>query len=242
MKDSRTNKIRLLVIGDNHLLREGIRALIEKERSMKVVGSFGDGETVLPKIRDLKPSVVLLDLGLKSRERLTVVKAVSREFPGISMIVMDLVPTHTELLEFIHAGVSGFILKDVSVEDFLSTIRQVAGGGKVLPTHLTGSLFTQIAERDANGSAQTGGVAAVRMTKRERQVIELVADGETNKGIALKLHVSTFTIKSHVHNILEKLGLHTRVQIARYAHTEGNNGRREEVAVAAQEGEIDLKQ
>jgi DNA-binding NarL/FixJ family response regulator len=90
----------------------------------------------------------------------------------------------------------------------------------VLPSSLTGSLFTQIVERAVSGARGNSSklIESVRMTKRERQVIELVADGQTNKEIAEKLHLSSYTVKSHVHNILEKLALHTRVQIANYAH------------------------
>ena len=132
---------------------------------------------------------------------------------------MDLVPVQEEVFEFVQAGVSGFILKDASVDDFLRTIRSVAGGNKVLPPHLTGSLFSQIVEHAVSGPKKFSLIKSVRMTKREKQVIELIADGLTNKEIAQKLHLSTYTVKSHVHNILEKLALHTRVQIAKYAHT-----------------------
>jgi DNA-binding NarL/FixJ family response regulator len=97
----------------------------------------------------------------------------------------------------------------------------VSQGAKVLPTLLTGSLFTQIVDHALHrGTVSPGTLSeSVRMTRRERQVIVLISDGMTNKEIAQKLHLSTYTIKSHVHNILEKLTLHTRVQIAKYAHT-----------------------
>ena len=132
---------------------------------------------------------------------------------------MDLVPLQEDVLIFVQAGVSGFILKDATVDDFLKTIRSVKDGAKVLPPHLTESLFSQIIEKAVNESNSLKVIDAVKMTKRERQVIELVADGLTNKEIAQSLHLSTFTVKSHIHNILEKLALHTRVQIAKYAHT-----------------------
>jgi DNA-binding NarL/FixJ family response regulator len=110
------------------------------------------------------------------------------------------------------------MLKDISVAEFLKTIRSVYEGAQVLPPHLTGSLFSQIVEHAINGFKPSIIDNSVRMTKRERQVIELVADGSTNKEIAQKLHLSTYTVKSHVHNILEKLSLNTRVQIAKHAH------------------------
>ena len=100
----------------------------------------------------------------------------------------------------------------------MKTIRSVFQGYQVLPPHLTGSLFSQIVEHAVNGSKPSEIVESIRMTKREKQVIELIANGDTNKEIAQKFHLSTYTIKSHVHNILEKLALHTRVQIANHAH------------------------
>jgi DNA-binding NarL/FixJ family response regulator len=110
------------------------------------------------------------------------------------------------------------MLKDISVTEFLKTIRSVYEGVQVLPPNLTGSLFSQIVDYAINGSKPSVIEESVRMTKREKQVIELIANGSTNKEIAQNLHLSTYTVKSHVHNILEKLALNTRVQIAKHAH------------------------
>jgi DNA-binding NarL/FixJ family response regulator len=100
----------------------------------------------------------------------------------------------------------------------LKTIRSVAKGLQVLPSNLTESLFSQIVNHAVNGSKPSALLEAVRMTKREKQVIDLISEGHSNKEIAQKIHLSTYTIKSHVHNILEKLALNSRVQIAKYAH------------------------
>lgn len=212
-------KIRLLVIEDNRLLREGISAMIKEQSDMKVSEAIGTGENILQKINTLKPNIALLDLGLRNKNSLQVVKSIKKSFPKTKTIVMDLVPVQEDILEFVQVGVSGFILKDATVNDFLKTIRSVAEGKKVLPSNLTDSLFSQIVKHAVNGPKSSSLIKSVRMTKREKQVIELIADGLTNKEIAQKLNLSTYTIKSHVHNILEKLALHTRVQIAKYAHT-----------------------
>ncbi len=132
--------------------------------------------------------------------------------------MMDFAPLQEDLLVFVQAGVSGFILKEATVDEFLKTIRSVAGGPKALPTNLTESLFSQVVNKAVNGSNPSKIIDSVKMTKRERQVIELVSDGLTNKEIAQKLNLSTYTVKSHVHNILEKLALHNRVQIAKYTN------------------------
>ena len=211
-------KISILLIEDNRLLREGISAMLKKQPDMNVIATFGNGENILIEVAKRKPNIVLLDLGLRSQSSLNIVKLIKKRFETIKIIVMDLIPLQTDVLEFVQAGVSGFILKDANIADFYKTIRSVFEGAQVLPPHLTGSLFSQIVEHALHGSSPSLIVESVRMTKRERQVIELISDGFANKEIAQKLHLSTYTIKSHVHNILEKLSLHTRVQVANYAH------------------------
>jgi DNA-binding NarL/FixJ family response regulator len=211
-------KIGILLIEDNRLLREGITALLKKQPDMLVVTTVGNGENILEMIGKHKPNIVLLDLGLRSQNSLKIVKLVKQNFQETKIIVMDLIPLQADVFEFVQAGVSGFMLKDISVKEFLKTIRSVYKGTRVLPPNLTGSLFSQIVEHAVSGSKTSIITESIRMTKRERQVIELIADGCTNKEIAQKIHLSTYTVKSHVHNILEKLALNTRVQIAKHAH------------------------
>jgi DNA-binding NarL/FixJ family response regulator len=211
-------KIQILLIEDNRLLREGITALLKKQTDMQVVTTVGNGENILMTIGKHNPNIVLLDLGLRSQNSLKVVKLVKQNFQEPKIIVMDLVPLQADVFEFVQAGVSGFMLKDIGVKEFLKTIRSVYKGTRVLPPHLTGSLFSQIVEHAVSGSKTSILTESTRMTKRERQVIELIADGYTNKEIAQKIHLSTYTVKSHVHNILEKLALNTRVQIAKHHH------------------------
>jgi len=211
-------KIRILLIEDNRLLREGLTAMLKKQEDMSVVETVGNGENILAIMEKFKPEVLLLDLGLRSRSSLNLVKLVKKNFSASKIIAMDLIPLQADVLEFVQAGVSGFILKDATVNDFLKTIRSVVKGLQVLPPNLTGSLFSQIVEHAVSGSNPTALIESVRMTKREKQVIELISEGYTNKEIAQELHLSTYTVKSHVHNILEKLALSTRVQIAKYLH------------------------
>jgi DNA-binding NarL/FixJ family response regulator len=211
-------KIKLLLIEDNRLLREGIAAMLNKQPDIQVVATIGNGENILKMMEKVNPNIVLLDLGLRSQNSLAVVKLVVKNYPETKIIVMDLIPLQEDVFKYVQAGVSGFTLKDSNISEFFKTIRSVFEGNKVLPPNLTGSLFSQIVTNAINGSKPSLVEEAARMTKRERQVIELVADGATNKEIAQKLHLSPFTVKSHVHNILEKLALTTRVQIAKHAH------------------------
>ena len=126
---------------------------------------------------------------------------------------------HEEIAEFVNAGVAGFILKDATFEDFIGTIRSVADGARVLPPRMTGSLFSQIAEVAVRRGSESA-LEAVRMTPREREVIALIAAGMSNKEIAKRLNIATDTVKSHVRNVMDKLALHTRLQIAAYAHNQ----------------------
>jgi RNA polymerase sigma factor (sigma-70 family) len=184
---------------------------------MTVGATHGTGEKLPSDMRIQKPDVVLLDLSLRSQNSLEIVKLMRRDFPAVKVIVMDLVPVLSDIVAFVEAGVSGFILKNASIVNFLSTIRSVSLGKKVLPPILTDSLFSQIIEHALTKEKESTLNEAVRMTKRERQIIELVAKGMTNKEIAENTHLSSNTVKSHIHNILEKLAIHSRIQIATYS-------------------------
>lgn len=213
-------KIRLLLVEDNRLLREGLTAMLNEQPDIEVVAAFGNGkEAVLKATQDLKPQIILLDLGLKGQNSFRLVESVKKEYSEVNLIVMDLMPAQEDMVEFVKAGVSGFILKDASFHDFVGTIRSVAGGTSILPPSLTGSLFSQIIEKVV-GEGKARVIESVRMTKREREVIELIAEGLSNKEIAQRLNIATYTVKSHVHNILDKLALHTRLQVASFAHTQ----------------------
>jgi len=209
-------KIRILLIEDNRLLREGIAAMINRQADMKVVAAPGGNQNSLLKTRTVRPHVVLVDLGLRNQNGLRVVASLRKATPELKVIGMGLIPTQLDIVEFVQEGASGFILKDATIADFLSTIRSVARGGKVLPPSLTGSLFSHVAEYALNKKGRGQLNRAVRMTKREREIISLIADALSNKDIARRLNIATFTVKSHVHNILEKLALHSRLQIAKY--------------------------
>lgn len=211
-------KIKLLLVEDNRILREGIAAMLNKQHDINVVATIGNGENISGIIEKVIPDIMLLDLGLRSQNSLEIVKLIVERHPETKIIVMDLIPLQEDVYDYVQAGVSGFTLKDANISDFLAAIRSVYEGNKVLPQNLTGSLFSQIVKNAIHSSKHSLIEDAVRMTKREKQVIELVADGATNKEIAQKLHLSPFTVKSHVHNILEKLTLTTRVQIAKHAH------------------------
>jgi DNA-binding NarL/FixJ family response regulator len=214
-------KTRVLLIEDNRLLREGIAATLDAEGSFEVIALGEDGDTLRRmKESGKSPDVVLLDLGLEKANSLELMAVLRSEAPDARIIAMDILPEQSDVVEFVEAGGAGLILKSASPQEYVETIAAVARGENVLPAVLTASLFTQIVE-----SALTSGRgipdSAIKLTPREKEIVDLIADGLSNKEIAARLHIATQTVKSHVHNILEKLALSSRLQIAAFVHRRG---------------------
>lgn len=207
--------ISVALIEDNRLVREGILALLSHHPDFTVVAAGSSGEVV--HLMQGNPQVILLDVGLWDDNSLRVAETVKREHPTSRVIIMDLLPLHEDIVDFVNAGVAGFIMKDATVDDLVSTIRRVADGVSVLPPAMTSSLFSQIA-REALVKGRSEVLNEVRMTAREREVIQLIGDGLSNKEISERLNIAAHTVKSHVRNVMEKLMLHTRLQIAAFSH------------------------
>jgi DNA-binding NarL/FixJ family response regulator len=205
--------ITVAIIDDNRLVREALAAMLNDVVDVRVVTSAVADATFLT---ETKPDVWLLDVGLRDQESLDVAAALLSGTPRAKVIVMDIIPVHEDIMEFVNTGVSGFVLKDSTFDEFIETIRAVAAGQKVLPPRMTQSLFSQIANAAVRGErAET--LDDVRMTPRESEVIALIGEGLSNKEIAQRLEIATHTVKSHVRNVMEKLALHTRLQIAAYS-------------------------
>jgi len=206
------------IVDDSRLVREALTAMLGRLPDLQVVAS---GAADAAFIDETKPDVLLLDVGLRDEDSLRVATSLAKRSPGTKVIVMDLIPMSDDIVQFVNAGVSGFVLKDATFDEFVATIRSVAAGGKVLPSRMTESLFSQIAKAaDAQGHEHV--LEDVRMTRREREVIELIGEGLSNKEIAQRLNIAAHTVKSHVRNVMEKLALHTRLQIAAYSRRDGS--------------------
>jgi len=215
-------KINILLIEDNRLLRESITELLKRQSDFKVIAHHGDDDAVHQlKNVSFTPDVVLLDLGLEKIRSLELMALMQDELPQVQVIAMDILPDYVDVVEFVRAGGAGFILKNATLDDWVDTIRTVATGTKVLPPILTQSLFTRIVELVINNKKDIP-MDSVKFTSREREVVTLIAEGLNNKEIAQRLYIATHTVKSHVHNILEKLELNNRLQIAVFARSEEN--------------------
>ena len=212
VRGSVDKSISILLIEDNRLFRIGLSSLLRKQKGLKLLASSA-GPDVIPQLGPWqRPDVILLDLGLGDRGSIEVVRGIRQTSPETKLIAMGLIPVKSEIFGLVKEGVSGFVLKDASITDFVGAIRAVAAGHKVFPSSLTESLLSQILD-DAHRKGRVE-VADVRMTTREREIVDLITDGLSNKEIATKLNIATDTVKSHVHNILEKLSLRSRVQVA----------------------------
>lgn len=209
-------KIRLLIIEDNKLLREGIKAMVKEQTDMQVVAALSDRIKVVDKINLYKPDILLLDLGLANQNSLELVICLKKEFPKVEIIVMDLLPIQSDIVQFIKEGVCGFILKDASTEEFMSTIRACAKGDKVFPPQLHGTLFSEIVDDAVTELTESKLVESIRMSDQEKKIVECISNGLTDEDIAKELDISISMVKSHIDNILEKISLSTRVQIAIY--------------------------
>ncbi len=208
--------ITVAIIDDNRLVREALGAMLQELNDLRVIAlALPDPALLLAQ----QPHVLLLDAGLRDADSLVVAANLVAQLPDARVVVMDVIPVNEEIVEYVNAGVWGFVLKDATFDEFVATIRRVAAGEKVLPPKMTDSLFAQIA-RSAAVRGNPAVVADVRMTRREHEVIDLIGEGLSNKEIAQRLNIATHTVKSHVRNVMEKLTLHTRLQIAAYHHRE----------------------
>lgn len=220
-----SKRTQVLVIEDNRLVRDGLADLLNAQPDFTVVAAVDSANTAL--LKQTKPDVALVDATLGNGDSLRLVASIRKTTPATRVIVMDLLPVREDVIEFIRAGASGFLVKDATVDECVKTIRSVAEGADVVPPVLAGTLLSHIADQ-AIDQTTPPPFQAVRMTNREREIVALISEGLSNKDIAGRLDIATYTVKSHVHNILEKLALHTRLEIAAHAH----NARQSEAGTA----------
>ncbi len=213
-------KIRLLLVEDDLLLRKGIIAMLKKHTDIEIIASSGNNENSTIKVKQLKPDIILLDLGLHNMTSLTAVELVKRDFPNAKLILLDLAPARKDLKQFILAGASCFIFKDATLYDLLKAIRSETESVNVFPANLAIPFIPQIVERRLKRSKINLDKTAA-MTKRVLQVIKFIGDGLSIKGICEKLKITTIIVKSHIQNIMEKLTFHSQLEEANYSNQTG---------------------
>jgi DNA-binding NarL/FixJ family response regulator len=212
-----TAAVTAVLVEDTRLLRDGMAAMLRAE-GVDVVATGRHGEAVLRRIGQLVPQVVLMDGNVANGGGPAAVDAFRQSSPASKIIVLDLLPGQRDVTDFISAGAAGFVLKDATIEDILAAIDGVMRGINVLPPELASVIFSDLSRQRARPRRDTP--PSTRLTPRERQVVGLIRDGLSNKEMAGRLHIAPDTVKNHVHSVLEKLALRTRLEIAAYALSE----------------------
>ncbi|MEO8030558.1 MAG: response regulator transcription factor [Gemmatimonadota bacterium] len=213
-----TDFISMLLIDDNPLQSAGVVSLIRRESGFHVIITSADIEQALTEVRRSQPDLILLNLPQKGSDSLTMAGALHGTAPDCRVVVMGLKASHGDLSGFIRAGVCGFVLAESSFEEFLETIRCVVRGIQVLPAQLTRSLFAQI-KRHGAPLREPVTLAAGRLTRREQEVASLITQGLSNKAIAARLQIALYTVKNHVHRVLSKLAINSRLELAAFSHS-----------------------
>jgi DNA-binding NarL/FixJ family response regulator len=213
--------IKILVVDDQGMVRAGFRMILEAQSDLDVVGEAADGRQAVEAARRLRPDVVLMDIRMPLMDGIEATRRLAG--PGVTDPVRVLVLTTFDLDEYVfqalRAGASGFLLKDLPREELVRAVRVVAGGESLLAPRVTRRLIEEFARRPAPAEHRPEALAA--LTAREHEVLELVARGHSNAEIATELVISEQTVKTHVGNVLAKLGLRDRIQAVILAYEVG---------------------
>jgi len=208
------DEIKVLIADDHTVVRKGIRALLETEPGITVVGEAADGEDAIHKALALKPDVILMDLVMPKLDGVQAIKELREVLPEIKVLVLTSFAEDRRIVAAIEAGALGYLLKDSSPEDLVRAIREVHRGESSLHPKVAQQLIKKL-QRPAEEPERE------ELTARERKVLALIARGLSNREIARELSLSEPTVRTHVSNILRKLGLKSRTQAALYALKEG---------------------
>ena len=212
----RGEPIRVLVVDDHALFRRGLEMVLAQEPDIEVVGEAGDGAEAVERAEELLPDVVLMDIRMPRRSGIEACTAIKDVVPSAQIIMLTISDEEADLYEAIKAGATGYLLKEISIDEVATAIRAVAGGQSLISPSMASKLiseFAQLVKRDDDRQQ----VPAPRLTERELEVLRLVARGMNNRDIARQLFISETTVKNHIRNILEKLQLHSRMEAVVYA-------------------------
>jgi DNA-binding NarL/FixJ family response regulator len=205
--------IRTMIVDDHALFRRGLEMVLEGEPDIDLVGQASDGAEAVEKAAESLPDIVLMDIRMPRSNGIEACRAVKAAAPSAKIIILTISDEEEDLFEAIRAGASGYLLKDIPLDEVADTVRAVHGGQSLINPSMAAKLLTEfaaLARRDEEERAQE--VPAPRLTEREMQVLKLVARGMNNRDIAKELFISENTVKNHVRNILEKLQIHSRME------------------------------
>jgi DNA-binding NarL/FixJ family response regulator len=212
--------IRVLIVDDHAIMRDGIRALLGAGKDMEVVGEAGGGREAIQLARSLSPDVIVMDIAMPDLGGLEATLEIRKERPDAKIVVLSQYSDASYVRRFLKAGASGYVLKKAAGADLVAAIRSVARGGMVLDPEVARDAITPESS-DEPGPDAIGVDEYERLTDREKQVLKLVAEGRSNKEVATLLGISVKTAMSHREHVMEKLRVHNRTDLIRFALRHG---------------------
>lgn len=210
-------KIKVFLADDHHIVRQGLKALVERENDFTVIGEAENGLVAVKRVNELLPDVVVMDLHMPDLNGVEATRQVLAENPHIKVVCLTAHADRRATAEMLRAGARGFVLKDAAFEELIIAVRMVMKHKVYLSPAMTGLLVDDVLS--AEGEDTVRRAPAVSM--REREVLRLIADGSSTKEIAMQLHLSTKTIESHRRNLMEKLKIDSVAALTKYAIREG---------------------
>jgi two-component system response regulator NreC len=210
--------IRVLVADDHTIVREGVRLLLEAQPDIQVVGEASDGKEAYELVRQLHPDLVVMDIQMPNWNGLQATRAIKQEFPSLHILVLTMYESDEYFFQVLAAGASGYILKKAASTDLIAAIRAVHAGDVFLYPSVARRLVSDYLTRVKAGDEKSSYDG---LTAREREVLKLIAEGHTNQEIADKLVISPSTVQTHRTRIMQRLNLHNRAELIRYAMQKG---------------------
>ncbi len=201
------DKIRILVVDDHKIVRQGLCSLLELEPDLQVAGEAGTGAEALALLDTLHPDILLLDLRLADLSGVQVCRQATAKYPQLAVLILTAISSGPEVLECIEAGAKGYVLKDVDMSELIRTIRAVHRGESVLDPKVTAAVLERVRQ------ARRGNNLEGTLTEQEQEIVRLMAQGLTNKEIGQRLFLSPNTIKTHISEIMHKLGVKRRAEV-----------------------------
>lgn len=209
--------IRIILADDHNIMREGLRSLIEHEAGMEIIAEAENGRQAVELCREHHPDIVIMDVAMPDLNGVEATAQVLRHCPGTKVLALSTYKTQRFAAGMLAAGASGYVVKGSAFRQLIEAIEAVSRGNAYLSPEVTDAVVTDYAERLRLDDAQ----ATHALTEREREIVQLVAEGNTTKGIAEALFISPKTVDSHRQNAMDKLNLHTVADLTRYAIREG---------------------
>lgn len=212
--DHSKTQIRCILVDDHTLFREGLRRVLEAESDIQIAGEASNASEAVARVRELHPDVVLIDIGMPGMSSFEAARVINRESPNTRLIFLTMYEDEEYLLQCLDAGASGYILKDAPGPKLITAVREVSQGRKYLSPQVLGKLVDDLRARSQGPQIVA---RSSTLTPREREVVKLIAEGNSVKEIAAMLGLSVKTIEAHKFNLMRKLNIHNKAQLVTYA-------------------------